>query len=202
MGTWAVSPRFTNNDLANATFERKVEVYGDQVTGWLFDHAGALAVDTYPQRQHAGMAILTLVSAYFEGLACFLEGGSSDGRSKEFFRYGFLDVFPDLQTNVATLGVRDLAEAMRIVLDAIYRELRCGLYHEAALRVALSDRGAPIELELAPGTAEVGTILVNPFAFLGAVRAHFNRYLARLGDPAERDLRAAFEREFDRRMGT
>jgi hypothetical protein len=39
MADFAVSPRFRANDLVGATIERKIDVFQDQVQGWLLDHA-------------------------------------------------------------------------------------------------------------------------------------------------------------------
>jgi hypothetical protein len=85
--------------MNRATFERKVEVFEHQMNGWILDHAAGLAATTYPHRQHAGMAILMLVSSYFEAVTCFLRGESNEGKSKAFFKDGFVTVFFDLDTS-------------------------------------------------------------------------------------------------------
>lgn len=90
---------------------------------------------------------------------------------------------------------------MQKILNVLYVQLRCGLYHEAALRVVLAPEGAPVEVTIDVATGDVYTVTINPFYFLEAVRAHFVRYVGQLRDPAQKDMRSAFEKEWNRRMG-
>ena len=54
--TFAISPRFTAEKLNGATFDDLVEIFEDQMLGWLIEPANHLK-----SQQHAGFAILAIV---------------------------------------------------------------------------------------------------------------------------------------------
>jgi hypothetical protein len=203
----AVSPKFDALKLQNPTIEDKIDVFEDQVNGWIFNHANVLVSPQNPQYQHSGVAVLMLVGSYFESFAAFLRGESSEGRSKQFFADGLRDVCPDIFT---TAQEEDPANAERVYsafAHTFYAELRCGLFHEAMVRG---------KILIAPGMPDVGnaglgalidttthtlsTIVIDPARFLSHVENHFASYVAKLRDPNQIDLRRNFERVWDVRL--
>src|SRR5258705_265378 len=101
----AVSPNFDSSKLANATTEDKIDVFEDQMNSWLLAHAHALASANYPSSQHTGFAILTLVGSYFETIASYLQGASSEHQSATFFAFGFRAVFPEFESQAVAKGI-------------------------------------------------------------------------------------------------
>ena len=88
-----ISPQFTDAKLApGCTLEDKIDVFEDWMNGWLLLHAHALFDKAYRFRKDASFAILMLTTAYFEPIESYYTGQSSNRRSKEFFRRGFLRV--------------------------------------------------------------------------------------------------------------
>ncbi len=65
----AVSPHFTSDKLMSGRLEDMIDVFEDQILGWLIDPADALRT-----HQHAGFGILAIVLSYFEAIAQFLDG--------------------------------------------------------------------------------------------------------------------------------
>jgi hypothetical protein len=190
MNDFFVSPRFRGSELAGATVERKVDAFEDQMRGWLLDHARVIASNSQPLGQHAGFAILALCLVYVESIACFLKGETSDEKSRKFFDLGLTAVFPDLHAG-------DLAAFSK----EFYRQVRCGLLHQGLTRgkVAIT-KGASAALAVSlDGAKTLQHAIIDPWLFLAHVEAHLHGYVARLRDPLEKDLRAAFEKWFDSR---
>jgi len=198
---YAVSPNFADSKLAAGKIEDKIDVFEDQMNGWLLAHAHSLASPAYPTSQHTGFAILTLVGSYFETIASYLQGASSEYQSAKFFAYGFRAVFPEFETQVVAKGLPDVDAELKRVADAYYKEIRCGLFHEAMTRTGtVVVKGAEYTLQVAehPITKKL-RLEIDPFHLLNRVQAHFNKYVAALRDPSETAIRENFEREWDRR---
>ena len=186
MSEIAISPRFVSTDAQGATLDRQIDIFEDQVQGWLLDQAKVLAA----AGQNAGFSILTLLLTYVEGIACFLEGMTSKNQSGRFFQIGLEAIFPELTTQTA-----------QAFHDEFYAQVRCGLLHEAMTRGKVQiTRGASHAIRAtldASGTPAL--IVLEPWRFLESVEAHFRAYTARLRDPAEGDLRRKFETWFNAR---
>jgi len=199
---FAVSPNFDASKLASGKLEDKIDVFADQINGWLLAHAHALASPAYPSSQHTGFAILTLVGSYFETIASYLQGASSEGQSGKFFAFGFRAVFPEFESQVIGKGIVNVDAELKRVTDAYYREIRCGLFHEAMTRSGtVVVKGADHTLLVAENAATRKLQLqIDPFHLLTRVQNHFDRYICDLRDPAQAAKRENFEREWDRRL--
>ena len=198
-----VSPQFTDSKLQpGCAMEDKIEVFEDQMSGWLLRHAHALLDEKYVFRKDAGFAVLTLVTAYFEPIESYHAGLSSDRQSKVFFRRGFLRVFLNLPTTLKNNGFTDADQLAADIADEIYIHLRCGLFHEGGAKHKLLVRQdtAPLGFMLDMTTGNVGSIVIDPGRFVAEVQNHLNTYVARLRDPSETDLRQKFEAFFDHKM--
>jgi|ERR1019366_1838629 hypothetical protein len=192
-----ISPKYTPAKLASGKIEDKIDVFKNKVIGWTFDHADVLASNTDARGRHAGFAILMLCSAYFEALHACIEGraASKRGESAKFFISGFLNV-PALASVLPASLTQPQREA---VVYAIYREVRCGLYHQLTVktRVGITQNGAALRLKLDPSTTEPLAIILNPWALLTKLKAHFRTFVADLQNPANQSMRDTFELYFD-----
>jgi hypothetical protein len=199
--SWHISPTFTQAKLDSGRLEDKIDVFEDQVAGLLLQHAEALCAERYAHRAYAGAAVLSIVSSYFEAIESYYSGESSDGKSKRFFRSGFLRVFPDLPGTLQAQGHSSPAQLAEHVADEVYDQLRCGLFHEGLVkhRLILRDDTAPLGFMIGKAKGDVGGIVVDPPKFVSAIKNHFRVYMATIRNPAETTLRTNFEREFDRR---
>jgi hypothetical protein len=197
----AVSPHYDISKLQSGDIEDKIDVFVDQMNGWLIAHAHALASDDYPNSQHTGFAILSLIGSYFEAIASFLTGESSEGKSTQFFGIGFRAVFPEFESQVVARGFADVDAELKRLSDAYYREVRCGLFHEAMVRagtVIVKGTGLTLQVAEEPSSKKL-TFEIEPFQLLRRVQKHFDDYITNLRRPTEVQLRTNFEREWDRR---
>lgn len=202
MATWNVSPKFLNTKLASGEILDKIDVFEDQIDGWMLFHARALCSDQYQFRPHSGFAVLTLLCPYFEAIEAHYAGRSSSRNSKTFFRRGFLRVFRELGNELAKNGFLPPQPLAEGIADSIYDQLRCGLFHEAVTknRIVLRQDTAPLGFMLEKGTGGIGCIVIDPCRFLNEVDGHFRSYVAELRNPGQTQLRANFEKLFDLRL--
>ncbi len=183
-----ISPKYNASKLSNSpTIEDYIDVYEDQIDGWYLQYARQMDAD-----QHAGFAALQLVFSYFEGHAIFYKGQSSNGRSRKFFKDGFLAVFPELKAHASISS-----SLLDTTLDAFYEDGRCGFYHLGTTRERffLSDDAQPIRVGVDPADPTIAThIILDRRKFVDRVCAHFQGYVAQLRNPKEVKLRENFKR--------
>jgi hypothetical protein len=180
-------------------FEVKVELFYEQALGWQLHIAdlvanGGTAFGEEGNRdgcavssiRHSGFAVLQICLSYFETIGYYT---GKEAGSKAAFRKGVAEVFAGLAA--ADAG---LAEAFA---DALYRDARCGLYHNV--------RTAQVGLGWPPGSAAVayvdGRVVVNPERLPMVLKAHLERFRDALLDESNRPLRQVFEARFDRDAG-
>jgi hypothetical protein len=200
---FAISPTFNHSKLQSGTVEDKAEVFADQINGWLLDHAHALASPAYERSQHAGFVILQILSSYFEMIASFLKGESSDRRSAEFWAHGFFHVFPELENQVRASGVANPEKQLAALESRFYAQVRCGLVHEGLTRNSVVvARGTPHVFKVTAdrNTGQIHHIEIDPFQLVGSIQANFDEYISNLKDASQLTLRASFTREWARRM--
>lgn len=182
-----ISPKYDSSKLsANPTIEDYIDVYEDQINGWYLAYARRMHTD-----QHAGFAALQLVFSYFEGHAIFYKGENSNRRSREFFKDGFLAVFPELKAHA---GIGSLLET---TLDTFYEDGRCGFYHFGMTRerFLLRDDVQPIRIGVDPANPTTAKqVILDRRKFVDRVCEHFQNYIARLRNPKEAKLRENFKK--------
>jgi hypothetical protein len=202
------SPHFGTDKLKNAALQDKIDVFEDQVLGWIIDPAKRLL----PQ-PHCDRAALMIAVSYFEAVACYLGGRESDKKSERFFRTGLLRVFPEIEENVCGAFTRTLdrgrgtdpEQILRGLCRSLYRELRCGLYHVglARAKVCIWPGFVPLAFISDSSAWEVKAILIDPARFVERIEQDFGTYIRRLRSSDERwgTERENFERLWDARYG-
>lgn len=85
MNTFYVSPTHTLDEMLNGQVGH-LDIFIDQVNGWVFDQATALLGTSNPKWSHSALAVLMLTTSYFEAIAEFIRGDDSDRRSAECFK--------------------------------------------------------------------------------------------------------------------
>ncbi len=123
-----VSPRFTTDKLENASIDDKLDVFEDQTQGWILSQAEKLL-----DSPDGNLASLMVTCSYFEMIAAFLTGEETEKKSKDSFRHGFLHVF----RHIGPIDTQRTPGSPLIdvdkVIDWFYKQLRCGLFHEAMI---------------------------------------------------------------------
>lgn len=172
----AISPKFTSEIFGpNPDIDAKIRIFEDRELGWRFSIAQQ--AEKIP---HAGYALISMLFAYFEMIAQYSSGTSSDGHSKTFFRSGVRTVYP-----TSTLTDAEL--------NTIYRRVRCGMYHSGYTKLGpLISGHYPEALSIDGDNARV-----NPHRLLADLTAHFTAYVASIRDANNVAARTNFNRMFD-----
>src|SRR5262245_49177842 len=122
-GLISISPSYRVGEVDLVKLDDRIKVYEDQVRGWLLGPAKALL-----PMPHSGFAVLHILMGYFEHHAIYRLGASSARKSKQFFRQGFVAVFPKpAETDAPGVKPEEVSEWLA---DIMYSDARCGLFHE------------------------------------------------------------------------
>ena len=181
--TLAVSPRFTLEKLKSGSLDDMIDVFEDQMLGWLIEPANVLR-----EHQHAGFSILAIVLSYFEPIAQFLEGKSRG--SKQQFVIGLKAVFPQLDPRIPSSFFEEL-----------YDQIRCGMFHQGLTKakVVIAPIGPyPIEVIHGPNH-EIAQIKLVPVNLIDAIQIHLVQYVIELRNSENMKLRTNFENWFKTR---
>jgi hypothetical protein len=191
-----ISPHFPSEKLDSPSVEDLIDVFEDRLSSWLLGPAKKLL--EHPVDRVAGFA---LSLSYFEGISIYLRGEDSKGKSKHFFRDGFVDVFRPSRLEPALL---------ERVADVLYEDGRCGFFHDAMFRtrVYFSEYyGEPLVIALPKvngvidEAGEIQTLVVHCPKYFEYLEGHFTKYVARLRDKSESDLRGTFQAACDLKWG-
>ncbi len=161
-----------------------VDVYEDQLSGWLFQPANLLRSG---RASNAGFALLTLALSYIEGNQQFRDGRRSDENH-----------MGDGSTGAFTRACTRIFPAKEITKEGwadFFDKARCGAFHWT-----LPKPGTLINHEAPTAVAiERGAFEVNPERLLDAVEVDFKAYveLLRSGSEQDRKLFLAFWRELE-----
>lgn len=168
--------------------DQKILIFEDRVLGWQLEIAEELRRQIQDKAndgktiQHAGFALLSILFAYFEMIAQYMEGESSEKNPKQFFRKGLEGVFPKKFTNDQK--------------ELIYKRIRCGMYHSG-----LTKRGSLISGDYAQAIEVADDLVqVNPHRLSCCIMGHFVDYIEKLKVPSNAVDRCHFEKMFDEAM--
>ena len=136
------------------------------------------------------LAALRLLIGYFEPIGKYLRGYAATGSSSRYFTKGCQDVVAR-RFSVST-------EERSKQLKGFYALARCGLAHGATLSREVVFGVDPYAIQI---TADGRKIVVNPRKLREVLGADLQRYLTKIRDPSEKDLREKFERRWDFESG-
>lgn len=190
-----ISPNFDGTKLNNPTQDDLIDIFEDRMKGWFLDPTRKLlsSFNDLP-------ASMCLQMMYFESIWSSMTGKNSDGNSLEFFRKGFVSVFHGY-------GPQD--ELLSRVSEILYKDARCGFFHDGMLRdrIFFGNRGLALEITLpkrngiVDASGEINSIIIDPKHFIVAIERHFADYVKLLRVVGNVEQRALFEQEFVRRQG-
>jgi hypothetical protein len=135
--------------------------------------------------------VLHILFSYFEMIAKFHQGFVPEypweRRSEAYFKEGVLLVCPSLRKQPVGL--------MDDVLDLLYEEARCGLYHSGmtAARIVVA-QGMEAAMTY---TSDDGRLWIDPHLLVLEMQDHLAEYGRMLRDPGNTRLRENFKRRFD-----
>lgn len=189
-----ISPNFTSSKITGE-LDDYIDVYSDRIRGWLLAPAKALL-----GVPHAEIAVLTLCLTYFEGLAIYRSGESSDGKSRAFFQAAIDECFSSppqpAKGHEDTTLAADFNEQLG---DLLYKGARCGLFHAGFLRKkVLLQHGLPTTLATSvhKASGRVELVLIEPTRLIADIEAHHEMYMRELRDEANVEARDKFLKAF------
>jgi hypothetical protein len=177
----AISPRHTTDDFKDHwNLEDKIEVFIARVEGWQLGVAAEMATRQIPDRD---LAVLHIVTSFFEMFSKYYSGSLDRTNSRQHFKRGVRLAFPAVAPEEQTF------------LDSLYDHVRNGIYHVArpASNVIIA-KDAPGSIGY---NAESGMIMLNPDILVEDLRICFASYAETLRDPRQLQLRSNFQRRFD-----
>jgi hypothetical protein len=182
----AISPRYQLDKIASGKLDDLVDVYDDQMRGWLLQPVALLR-----GHQHAGFAMLSILLTYFEPLGNFLAGQESGSGVR--FREGVRSVFRG-----DALPQPDEAE----MWDELYFQVRGGMFHRGLTKskVLVVPHGDSVLGFQKGSDGKIATVIVNPWGLHDAIERHHGEYVSQLRDPAQGDVRKRFAAWFDLRI--
>mgnify|MGYP003645312307 CR=1 FL=1 len=124
----------------------KIKIYERQVKGWFLEPAFKMA--RY-RSENKGFIVLMICLSYIEGVEEYKTGQSSRNRSGEFFRNGLHRIFSGLFTDDQ--------------LNRLYREARCGIFHNGMVRGQIIINN---QFENSLSFPDAETIKISPSKFL------------------------------------
>ena len=184
-----ISPKYEPEKVKSGTVEDCSDVFEDRVRGWFLEPARALT-----KIPNSSFAILTIALSYFEGYAIYRFGADSSGKSKEFFRRAFLEVFVHVRPAPGHTDTPITSDLFARVADIMYEDGRCGLFHDgmSRKRLIMTRASAPINVSVHKQTGDISVIIIDAAKFLSDIEAHLEKYLKDLRDPANIELREKF----------
>ena len=183
-----ISPNFSYEKLEPALFKDVVDVFEDRMRHWLIEPAKALL-----KIRHGEVAAVALATNYIEGIEIYASGKDSIGRSKEFFRRGYMRIFA---------AVSGPAYMQSGVADGLYEMLRCGFAHDGMFRSGISFSSVRKEAMLITWpkkngqfdpTGRMESTIINPKGFVRCIETHFNAYMRELRARKSNDTQDRFK---------
>lgn len=162
----AWSPKFSNKDFPMEydqwLIEDKIKLFEDQTIGWQLEIADDIINKNAENNRHAGFAILAILFSYFEMIGKYIKGANTR-ESKKYFRIGLLDVFPEFAVNER-------------IVDILYSEARCGMYHQAIVgkRIVLSRK---YNKAIVQDKNDTEIVVIDPHSLTTLLIKHFNGYI-------------------------
>ena len=167
--------------------ETKIDIYEDRVKTWFLDVARYLTLKNEVKineekfdTNEAGFAILQIAVSYIEGNQLYREGKESLNNSGNYFIKGLERIFNRKSVN------------SKKYLGEFYNQVRCGLFHDSMTRKKVTINGEfNYKIKLTKDE-----IKINPYKFLDAVYADFNKYIQLLKNKRNKELRMNFEKHW------
>jgi hypothetical protein len=190
-----ISPNFSAEKIETGKLEDWIDVFENRIVNWTLRQARSLL-----KISDNDYAITQLLIPYFEGISIYLKGQDSSGRSKQFFKEGFLSVF--LPGNIEK-------ELLERIAEVLYEDARCGFFHDNMIRSRIffsldnSRYSAPFNITLPKingkidYNGEIQSIIINTEMFLNEVEGHFEEYIKKLRDKNNLDLRERFKEAWE-----
>lgn len=156
---------------------------------------GGLPLDggtTVQAIKHSGFAVLQICLSYFETIGKYQAPKGSHKKDNEYFKAGVQAVFPSIQ--------KVPSEVRKKLLEVLWKDARCGLYHNSRTRYRVG-LGQPPNGEAMAYDPEAQMLAMSPEHLPRALKAHLECYRTDLLNPIHAEARQNFEDQFDEDFG-
>ncbi len=151
----------------------KIKIYKRQVKEWFLKPAAR-----FLRGNNNGFVVLMICMSYLEGIEQYRRGQNTDnGGSRAFFVSALENIYPGRYN--------------RYNLEELYREARCGLFHNGMVRgkiIMNSEFTEPLDFP------DPTTIKVSPKKLLADINNDFAQFLVSI--KTDRQIRSNFDRMF------
>lgn len=181
-----ISPRYNVenwkalNFSTEKSWRKAIEIFEDRIRGRFLN-----VIDAIEKHTHAGFAVLALDCLLIETLQQFREGkASTPPRMSEKYFVNFL----------TTTSFGDYFDDRTAKM--FYDQIRNGIFHQAEVKECsrvLKREG----IQLVSTTNDGKGLIINRKLFHGQLVDEFEKYLSRLQDPLNEDLRTKFKKKMD-----
>lgn len=179
--SFAISPIHTLEQFDHLpNLNEKIEIFIARVQGWQIQPALDMQSRSIANR---GFAQLLIVISFFEMIGKYRAGFIGEKSSGKYFKEGLRWTFPKI------------SEQDTQILDSFYTSIRNGLYH-----IGITAPNVII-IDAIPGSfgfnEEHRALAISPDRFVDDINIRFRVYAEELRNPANIELREAFEKRFD-----
>lgn len=160
-------------DINPNTLEGKIIIYERQVKDWFLSNAVEINSDKN------GFIVLMICMSYVEGVERYRKSQNSVGSRVNFVN--------------SIKRILDDASVAEVQLSSLYREARCGLFHNgmSSKQIIISNL-----YDDSIDFSEAGAIKINPEKLLNLIIIDFNKYIEVLKNPLNTELRNRFNQKY------
>jgi hypothetical protein len=184
---WYVTPKRKKSDFTfPLSIEDKINIFYERIDGWQLNIADQLAGGVTDRQgriidsSESAYAVLQVIFSFFEMIAKYHDGYTGMS-NKPYFEKGVKSIFPEMCYYPK-------------LMDALYRDVRCGLYHVGYTSPLVFIRN---DIPSAIALTNQGRLWINPQILVSKLREYFRSYTKLLKNVTNTQLRRNFEIRFD-----
>lgn len=186
---WQITPKHMRSHFTlPLSIEQKIAVFYEQTDGWQLGIADRIINGVRDKNDEAiepsqsAYAVLNIVFSFFEKIAKYQDGYiGKESKSRYYFKKGVTSIFP-------------VAEKYPELLDLLYTDVRCGLYHSGFAEPRVFIR---TDLEGAIAFTKSKRLFINPRILVRKLREYLKSYTERLQVADSVEARKRFEKRFN-----
>lgn len=185
-----ISTKHTVEDLKDASFEKKLEIFETRINDWFINPAKELS-----KNKDFGFPLVVISCVLVDTLSQFYYGSpKSKGEDfKRFLREKISDFNLKLPKPILH-SINDRMVKLEDFADVFYHGFRCGILHEAKIlygEIEVSDK--PMLRWVNQG--KFGKLIIDPIRLLNKMENLFKTYLVNL--KKDKMLKNNFEKKFN-----
>lgn len=192
----AISSGYYLDEFSEAlSLEHKIKIFYSRILEWQL----IPAKQVLEKIENPEIATLHIVMSFFEMIAKYKAGYVGEGDAARYFKIGVESVIPKIKERIPD------DEYRKEFIKAVYKEVRCGLYHVGLIgKLIVIDSSmegliARVTFKKGPPPDTIYVLTINPKELVQAMENYLDNYVSVLQNPGPRsdELRQNFEKRFD-----